>query len=151
MLLNTGVENVKHYEVYEQALQNGISLTLRYLKFLFLGPPRSGKTSARRRLVQEIINLSSLGQPSKSTGVAETSDVIIKKLVCESTAIVNSMWQSIRSSQSQGVDDGGPGTQQQEGDFSYLAQWFYRLISITTSDSTKTATQDTASVAHQYT
>ena len=147
MLLNTGVENVKHYEVYKQALQNGISLTLRYLKFLFLGPPRSGKTSARRRLVQEIINLSSLGQPSKSTGVAETSDVIIKKLVCESTAIVNSMWQSIRSSQSQGVDDGGPGNQQQEGDFSYLAQWFYRLISITTSDSTTTAKQDTASVA----
>ena len=57
------------------------------------------------------------------------------------------MWQSIRSSQSQGVGDGGPGTQQQEGDLAYLAQWFYWLISITTSDGTTTAKQDTALVA----
>ena len=133
-MLFTGVENVKHYEAYERALQDGISLTLRYLKFLFLGPPRSGKTSARRRLVQEIINLSSLGQPSKSTGVAETNDVIIKKLVCESTAIVNSMWQSIRRSQEESSSE----PQQQEGDLTYLARWFYRLISATSSDGNKT-------------
>ena len=138
------MENVKHYEAYKQALQNGISLTLRYLKFLFLGPPRSGKTTARRRLVREIINLSRLGQPSKSTGVAETNDVIIKKLVCESTAIVNSMWQSLRRSQSQGGDSGA---QKLEGDLTYLAQWFYRLISTTTSDSPKITKQDTVQVA----
>ena len=135
-----GVENIKHYEAYEQALQDGISLTLRYLKFLFLGPPRSGKTSARRRLVQEIINLSSLGQPSKSTGVAETNDVIIKKLVCESTAIVNSMWQTLRH------EGGSSGPQQQE-DFTYLAQWFYRLISITTRGGEKAIKHDATSVA----
>ena len=139
-ILTSGVENVKHYEAYEQALQDGISLTLRYLKFLFLGPPRSGKTSARRRLVQEIINLSSLGQPSKSTGVAETNDIIIKKLVCESTAIVNSMWQTLRH------EGGSSGPQQQE-DFTYLAQWFYRLISMTTSDGDKTTPHDTTSIA----
>ena len=141
MLTSLGVENLKHYEAYEQALQDGISLTLRYLKFLFLGPPRSGKSSARRRLVQEIINLSSLGQPSKSTGVAETSDVIIKKLVCESTAIVNSIWQMLRHG------DSSSGPQQQE-DFTYLAQWFYRLISITTGTTgDKTTRGDAASVA----
>ena len=139
-ILTSGVENVKHYEAYEQALQDGISLTLRYLKFLFLGPPRSGKTSARRRLVQEMINLSSLGHPSKSTGVAETNDVIIKKLVCESTAIVNSMWQTLRR------EGGSSGPQQQE-DFTYLAQWFYHLISMTTSDGDKTTPCDTTSIA----
>ena len=139
-----GVENVRHYKAYEQALQDGISLTLRYLKFLFLGPPRSGKTSARRRLVREIINLSRLGQPSKSTGVAETNDVIIKKLVCESTAIVDSMWQTLRRSQSQGEGDGG--AQQREGDLTYLAQWFYRLISTTTSDGAMAMKQDATQV-----
>ena len=130
------MENLKHYEAYEQALQDGISLTLCYLKFLFLGPPRSGKTSARRRLVGEIINLSRLDQPSKSTGVAETNDVIIKKLVCESTAIVNSEWQSIQRSQG----DGSSVAQQQEGDLTKLAQWFYRLISIKSDDAKKETT-----------
>ena len=139
-----GVENVKHYEAYEQALQDGISLTLRYLKFLFLGPPRSGKTSARRRLVREIVNLSRLGQPSKSTGVAEVNDVIIKKLVCESTAIVDSMWQTLRRSQSQ--EEGNRGAQQHEGDLTYLAQWFYRLISTTTNGAMATK-QDATQVA----
>ena len=89
---------MEHYEAYEQALQDGVSLTLRYLKFLFLGPPRSGKTSTRRRLVQEIINLMSLGETSKSTGVAETNDVIIKKLVSEPAAISNSHWWSLKRS-----------------------------------------------------
>ena len=60
---------MEHYEAYEQALREGMSLTLRYLKFLFLGPPRSGKTSTRRRLIKEIVNLMSLGEASKSTGV----------------------------------------------------------------------------------
>ena len=134
-----GIKNVKHYEAYEQALKDGISLTLCYLKFLFLGAPRSGKTSTRRRLLQEIINLSSLGLPSKSTGVAETNDVIIKKVVCESTAIINSTWQSIQRSQSLGHGDSG--TLQQEGDLTYLAQWFYHLIpSTTTSDGAMTGT-----------
>ena len=130
MLHFTGVENVKHYEAYEQALQDGLSLTLRYLKFLFLGPPRSGKTSARRRLIQEITNLSSLGQLSKSTGVVETNDVIIKKFVCESTAIVNSKWQSIQKSQ---TDSSSPGAQPQKDDLTNLARWFYRLISAETT------------------
>ena len=131
------MENAKHYEAYERALQDGISLTLRYLKFLFLGPPRSGKTSARRRLLREIINLSSLGQPSKSTGAAETSDVVIKKLVCESTAIIDSTWQSIHKSQG----DSSNTAKQQEGELTELARWFYRLISAaiaTVSDGAKT-------------
>ena len=138
--VNTDVENMKHYEAYEQALKNGLSLTLRYLKFLFLGPPRSGKTSVRRRLVREIINLSQLGQPSKSTGVAETNNVVIKKLVCESSAIVNSTWQTLQRSQFQTCSDSG--AQQQEEDLTHLTRWFYHLISTNAGDCAKIVKQD---------
>ena len=119
------MENIKHYKAYEKALQDQKSILLRYLKFLFIGPPRSGKTSARRRLLREIINLSSFGKPSKSTGVAETNDVIIKKFICGSTAIVNSEWKSISE------------VQQEEGDLTYtsLARFFYSLISAETTSS----------------
>ena len=118
------------YEAYERALQGGISLTLRYLKFLFLGPPRSGKTSTRRQLVQEIINLMSLGESSKSTGVAETNDVIIKKLVSEPAAISNSKWWSPKRSSTK--SDIGQLDMYSERDLCYLAQLFYRLISTRT-------------------
>ena len=125
-----GVKNMEHYEAYEQALQGGISLTLRYLKFLFLGPPRSGKTSTRRRLVQEIINLMSLGEASRSTGVAETNDVIIKKLVSEPAAISNSYWWSLKRTSTK--SDVRQPDMYSEGDLGYLGQLFYRQISTRT-------------------
>ena len=115
---------MKHYEAYEQALKGGLSLTLRYLKFLFFGPPHSGKISTQRRLIKEIINLSQFGGPSISTGVAETNDVIIKKLMSEPAAIVGSQWWSMKRSKK--------GTQLDiyaEGDLGYIAQLFYQLIS----------------------
>ena len=137
-----GVENMRHYEAYERALEGALNLTLRYLKFIFLGPPRSGKTSTRRRLVQEIVNLRSVGQPSKSTGVAESNDVIIKKLVSESTAIVNSKWQSLKKSKEGGnIGTLGPGN---EGDLRYLAQWFYQLISAGTISASNSETVSTS-------
>ena len=121
---------MKHYRAYEEALKGGLSLTLRYLKFLFFGPPRSGKTSTRRRLLKEIINLDQLGVPSISTGVAETNDVIIKtskpedvtikKLTSESVAIAGTEWKSMKSSKK--------GTQLGMYDEEDLAQLFYQLI-----------------------
>ena len=119
----TGVENQQHYAAYEEALKGGLSLTLRYLKFLFFGPPRSGKTSTRRRLVREIVNLSQLIGPSVSTGVAETNDVIIKKLTSEPAAIAGSQWWSMKKSK-----EGTQLDMYSEGDLDYLAQLFYRLI-----------------------
>ena len=120
----TGVVNLQHYQAYEEALKGGLSLTLRYLKFLFFGPPRSGKSSTRRRLIKEIVNIHQLGVASVSTGVAETNDVIIKKLTSEPAAIVGSQWWSMKRSKE--------GTQLDvyaEGDLSYIAQLFYQLIS----------------------
>jgi hypothetical protein len=95
------------------------------MKFLFFGPPRSGKTTTRKRLIKEIVNLlSQLGGPSVSTGVAETNDVIIKKLTSEPAAIVGSQWWSMKRSKE--------GTQlgmYSEGDLGYFAQLLYQLIS----------------------
>ena len=118
-----GVENFKHYEAYKQALEGGLRLTLRYLKFLFFGPPRSGKSVTRRRLIGEIVNLHQLGGPSISTGVAETSEVIIKKLTCEPAAIAGSQWQSIKN-----LNDGTELGIYSKENFGYLARLFYRLI-----------------------
>ena len=116
-----GIEDQQHYEAYESALKGGLPLTMQYLKFLFFGPPRTGKSTARRRLVQEIVNLDSLGKPSASTGVAEANDVIIKKLTSEPAAISGSQWWSMKKSKDDGQID--------EGDCDYLAQVFYTLIS----------------------
>ena len=134
-LITVGVENMNHYEAYQEVLEGGLRLTLKYLKFLFLGPPRSGKTSMRRRLVQEIINLSELGQPSKSTGVAETNDVLVKKLVSESAVITDSTWQSLKMCKGERSEIDPVG---KEADITYLAQLFYQLISTTTPSSTST-------------
>ena len=127
-----GVQDQQHYEAYESALKGGLPLTLQYLKFLFFGPPRTGKSTARRRLVQEIVNLDSLGKPSASTGVAEANDVIIKKLTSEPAAISGSQWWSMKKSKDDGRID--------EGDCDYLAQVFYTLISKSMRETEQTTT-----------
>ena len=73
----TALENQRHYEAYQQALKKEIAIKLKYLKMLFFGPPRTGKTSMRRRLVGEIVNLKNKPVQA-STGTAEVHDVIVK-------------------------------------------------------------------------
>ena len=75
------LDNLKHYQAYQLALKRGATISIRYLKFLFYGPPRAGKTSARRRLVGEILNLESdKNQLSISTGTAEGTNVIVQQV-----------------------------------------------------------------------
>ena len=119
---------MKHYEAYEQALQNGLSFTLPYLKCLFLGPPRSGKTTVRRRLMQEIVNLKGLCKEPISTGMAEASDVFIKKLVSESAVIANSEWQSLKRSRVQGQKCDSPSRELGDSDCHCFARLLYQLI-----------------------
>ena len=76
-LFTTALENQPHYEAYQQALNEEVAIPLKYLKVLFFGPPRTGKTSMRRRLVGEIQNLANLKEPA-STGTAEVYDAIVK-------------------------------------------------------------------------
>ena len=72
---STVLENQSHFEAYQQALKKGVGIPLKYLKVLFFGPPRTGKTSMRRRLVGEIQNLK--GESiQNSTGVADVHEVI---------------------------------------------------------------------------
>ena len=132
------MRNLKHYEAYEQALQEAVNLTLTYLKMLFFGPPRSGKSSTRQRLNREIINLSSIGGVSRSTGVAETNDVIIKKLTCVPAAIRKSEWSSLKKSD-------GDNRVEPQGYITDLAQIFYQLISMTRF----VATADSEPIPHE--
>ena len=86
-----------HYEAYQQALKEGAAVPLKYLKMLFFGPPRTGKTSMRRRLVGEIKNLEN--EPVQpSTGTAECCDVIVKKdkITTETGVITKSKWSSVK-------------------------------------------------------
>ena len=122
----TGVENAEHYQAYKAALEGAITLPLRYLKFLFFGSPRSGKSTMRQRLLQEIINLAILGQPSVSTGVAEAYEIIIKikKMTSETAAIAGSQWHSLKKS----IKRGATKENVIGIDIEYLTQIFYHLI-----------------------
>ena len=62
-----------------------------FLKFLFSGPPRLGKTTALRRLKGEIADLMSAGEADRvhaSTGAVESGSNLIVKSVSSSTAVV---------------------------------------------------------------
>ena len=134
-MIPAGVENQKHHEAYESALRGGLSLILRYLKIVLFGPPRSGKSSTLRRLLQEIENLSKDGELSVSTGVAETNDIIIKKLTSETAALPQ--WRSLKRSK-----EGG----RIEGEIDDLTQLFFRLISKSKSESKQSVNTEAAVV-----
>ena len=62
-----------------------------FLKFLFSGPPRLGKTTALRRLMGEIADLMSAGEADRvhaSTGAVESGSNMIVNSVSSSTAVV---------------------------------------------------------------
>ena len=73
---------------------------MKYLKVLFFGPPRTGKTSMRRRLVGEIQNLENQAQVQASTCTAQLHDVIVKlfqdKTTTSTTVITKTEWLSVK-------------------------------------------------------
>ena len=86
----TGLKRQLNYEVYEKALEEGTNIVLHFLKFLFIGSPRSGKSTTIKRLTGELVNLHQSSGSLPSTGVAETHNVIIKKLTHHLVKIANS-------------------------------------------------------------
>ena len=98
------MENQAHYKAYQQALKEGVAIPLKYLRVLFFGPPRTGKTSMRRRLVGEIQNLAKEAVQA-STGTAEHYDVIVKlvedkitdKISTSTTVITKSKWSTVKA------------------------------------------------------
>ena len=98
--LAPALENQSHYDAYQQALKEGVPIPLKYLKVLFFGPPRTGKSSMRRRLVGEILNLAN--EPVQaSTGTAEHYDVIVKVVEDKTTKslafITKSEWSNVKT------------------------------------------------------
>jgi len=97
---HTALENQSHYEAYQQALKVGVEIPIKCLKVLFFGPPRTGKTSMRRRLVGEILNLAK--EPVQaSTGTAECYDAIVKVVedntIASPAVITRSEWSSVKA------------------------------------------------------
>ena len=91
----------KYSEAYHHFINTKDSLELFFLKFLFLGPPRLGKTTVRRRLMGEIQDIKSAGeaeQPQPSTGTVETGHSVVVKTVSNTAAVVTeSEWSAIAS------------------------------------------------------
>ena len=56
---------------------------------VFVGSPRLGKTSARRRLTGEIVDISSAGEPEQpSTGTVESGRTVVIRNLTSTTAVV---------------------------------------------------------------
>ena len=124
---------LKAQEAYELALSSEMRLKMTYLKFIAFGLPRSGKSSTFRRLIGEIINLQQVGGISRSTGVAECRDVIIKPFKSVPAAIVgseetSSIWESLKK-----TGDTKLVLKDGEIDHTYLAHLFFHIISKTTT------------------
>ena len=131
-LITTDVENMNRYEAYQRAIQGEEKLKLKHLKFIYFGLPRSGKSSTLRRLIHEIISLKKEGGISKSTGVAETREVIIKRFPAaifrSKQKGETSIWQSLIKSKQNKKQKGRRSKQMVcEADYRYLAQLFYHL------------------------
>ena len=76
-------------------------LELLFLKFLFVGPPRLGKTTARRRLMGEISDLMSAGEAEQlqpSTGAVDSGHSMIVRNISSTTAVVTQAeWSAVES------------------------------------------------------
>ena len=72
-----------------------------FLKFLFSGSPRLGKTTALRRLIGEIIDLLSAGETKlvhSSTGVVESKrDMIVRILSITTALVADAEWCAVNS------------------------------------------------------
>ncbi len=69
------IGDAPYIHAYRHFISTKDVIEMLFLKFLFLGQPRRGKTTARRRLMGEIIDLMSAGevdQPHASTGAVES-------------------------------------------------------------------------------
>jgi GTPase SAR1 family protein len=95
----TAVEQRKHEDAYNEILSKGESLNMKCLKFFFLGLPRTGKTSMRKRITGKIDDIKTA--PSQdpeaqepSTGAVEVPrKVILRKATTSSTAVVTSKFE----------------------------------------------------------
>ena len=91
----------KYRNAYRHFISTKKTLEMLFLKFLFSGPPRLGKTTALRRLVGEIADLISAGEADRvhaSTGAVESgSDVIVKRVSSSTAVVTKAEWCAAKS------------------------------------------------------
>ena len=92
---------MKFVDAYRHFINTKDVLELLFLKFLFVGPPRLGKTTARRRLMGEITDLISANEADQahpSTGAVESGHSMVVRNVSNTTAVVTQAeWSSVES------------------------------------------------------
>ena len=88
-------------DAYRQFINTKKVLEMLFLKILFSGPPRLGKSTSLRRLMGEIVDLLSAGEANRvhpSTGAVEVKPDMIVKIVSSSTAVVTEAeWCAVES------------------------------------------------------
>ena len=92
--------DARYLEAYHHFIKSKESLDLLFLKFLFLGPPRLGKTTACRRLMGEIVDLQTAGEAEKaqtSTGTVESGGVIVRSVSNTTAVVTQSEWSAVKS------------------------------------------------------
>ena len=85
------VDEFKFTSAYRHFIETKDVVMMRFLKILFSGPPRLGKTTALRRLIGEIIDLLSASESKSvhsSTGAVESKRNMIVKTLSITTALV---------------------------------------------------------------
>ena len=94
-------QEVKYMDAYRHFISTKAVLEMLFLKIIFSGPPRLGKSTTLRRLIGEIIDLLSAGESDRvhpSTGAVEVKPDMIVKTVSSSTAIVTEAeWCAVES------------------------------------------------------
>ena len=78
---------------YRQILATQESIEMLFVKMAFVGGPRLGKTTTRRRLTGEITDIASAGEAEQpSTGAVESGRVIIRNLSCTTAMVTQTDW-----------------------------------------------------------
>ena len=92
---------MKFVDAYRHFINAKDTLELLFLKFLFVGPPRLGKTTSRRRLMGEITDLisaSEVDQAHPSTGTVESGHNMVVRNTSNTTAVVTQAeWSSVEN------------------------------------------------------
>ena len=91
-------DNLNYLDAYQRILSKRDSLEILFVKMIFLGPPRLGKTTARRRLMGEIADINSAEEPEQpSTGAVETGGNVVMRNISNTTAVITpSEWSVLK-------------------------------------------------------
>ena len=91
-------DNLSYFDAYHKILATRDSLEMLFVKIIFLGPPRLGKTTACRRLTGEIADISSTAEPEQpSTGAVESGGNVVVRNISNTTAVMaQSEWSVLK-------------------------------------------------------